>query len=202
MDLSDTMDGATPIDDISGLRMKSIRTQAQLNEAEFFNILKAAEKYLAGRPSKRLAPFTLQWVKKLHRDMFGDVWTWAGTIRNVELNHGWCARAYQIEEQLQNMLADLAVWQTAEPPIEQAARLHHRAVVIHPFLNGNGRWARMLANIWLRQRDAGLVKWPEQTLAAVSVIRDQYLRVIRHADNGDYAEWIELHKAYWMQKMA
>ena len=34
---------------------------------------------------------------------------------------------------------------------EQAVLLHHRAVQIHPFENGNGRWSRLLANIWLKK---------------------------------------------------
>ena len=34
--------------------------------------------------------------------------------------------------------------------LEQAVLIHHRAVQIHPFRNGNGRWSRMLSNIWLR----------------------------------------------------
>jgi Fic family protein len=43
--------------------------------------------------------------------------------------------------------------------IEISARLHYRAVVIHPFLNGNGRWSRMLANIYLKQNELKPTKW-------------------------------------------
>jgi hypothetical protein len=41
---------------------------------------------------------------------------------------------------------DLSFWHENKTfnAIEISARLHHRAVVIHPFLNGNGRWSRML----------------------------------------------------------
>jgi len=201
MDLNGNIEGASPLADLSGLKIKTIRTRPELFQAEFENILHATEKYLAGKPSKRLAPFTLQWIKKLHQEMFGDVWEWAGGVRNTELSHGWCARIYQIEPQLHNMLEDLKVWQTHMIPIEQAAYLHHRAVQIHPFLNGNGRWARLLSNIWLRQSGKGLVLWPEQIIAKTSVIRDRYLHAIHKADKGDMVELIALHKEYWKEKL-
>jgi Fic family protein len=80
--------------------------------------------------------------------------------------------------------------------IEQAARLHHRAVFIHPFLNGNGRWARMLANIYLKQRKEPLTLWPNETIGESSIIRQQYLDAIRAADCGDYRKLIQLHVQY------
>lgn len=58
--------GQTPIDDLSGLRDRSIRTMAQLNAAEAENIRKATLRYLAAAPSSRAAPFSLQWSLKLH----------------------------------------------------------------------------------------------------------------------------------------
>jgi fido (protein-threonine AMPylation protein) len=65
--------GQTPLDDISGLRIKGIRTQAELNAAEAENIRKAATKYLARRPTQRSARFDVPWSLRLHREMFGDV---------------------------------------------------------------------------------------------------------------------------------
>lgn len=54
-----------------------------------------------------------------------------------------------------------------------------RGVAIHPFLNGNGRWARMLANIWLKRNGHPITEWPEATISFKSVIRDEYLAAIR-----------------------
>lgn len=65
--------GETPID-VSGLKRKGIRTRAELNQAEAENIRKAVVKYLAAKPSRRSAPFTLSWSRRLHKQMFGDVW--------------------------------------------------------------------------------------------------------------------------------
>ena len=58
---------------------------------------------------------------------------------------------------------------------ETATRIHHRAVQIHPFQNGNGRWSRMLANIYLRQNGSMPVKWQEDLLSSENPKRDEYI---------------------------
>jgi len=170
-------------------------TRAELNRAEAENIRKVVVKYLAAKPSLRSAPFTLTWVKRLHKQMFGDVWKWAGDFRQENLNLGcdW----HQIQMQIQALLDDLVFWQErGDALLEQAARLHHRAVWIHPFSNGNGRWARMLANIWLKRHGQAIIEWPEETIGSTSVIRDEYLAAIRAADAGDERSLIELHRRF------
>jgi len=190
--------GTTPLDDISGLKKTYIRTREQLFEAEFENTSSAIFKYLSQKPSKRTGPFNLSWIKKLHNEMFGDVWMWAGKIRQTEKNIGLKIPLHQIEVELQKMLHDLFVWdESGMDLIEQAAMLHHKAVQIHPFENGNGRWARLLANIWLKLNDAPMTVWPDSKMSSgVSSIRDDYLKAIKAADNYDYKFLIELHRQY------
>lgn len=55
--------------------------------------------------------------------------------------------------ELKNLCDDIAYWNKNKTfdVFECATRIHHRAVQIHPF--ANGRWSRMLANIYLRQHD-------------------------------------------------
>ena len=187
--------GETPID-VSGLIPKGVTTRAKLNALEAENIRAATVRYLAARPSRRQAPFTLPWCVKLHGQMFGKVWRWAGTTRTTELNLG--VPAHRIQTDLQALLDDAAYWREHHvyDVIEQATRLHHRAVFIHPFLNGNGRWARFLANVWLKQARAPVVAWPEETIGDESVIRKAYLAAVRLADNGDYGPLVGLHRRY------
>ena len=83
--------------------------------------------------------------------------------------------------------------------MEQAARLHHRAVRVHPFPNGNGRWARMLANVWLKRHDHMVTVWPEETIGSKSIIRVEYLAAVRTADEGDEGPLIELHRRYTLE---
>lgn len=187
--------GKTPIDDISGLKLKEVATRRQLSLVEAENVLKATVKYLAAKPSRRMAPYNLTWFLKLHEEMFGDVWEWAGKPRQVDLNIGvaW----HQVEADLQNLVTDLEYWeQNWSDVLEQAVYLHHRAVHVHPFMNGNGRWARMLANIWLRLHDRPVIEWPEETIGAVGAVRNAYLAAIRSADNGDMGHLLDLHRRF------
>lgn len=189
-----SIDGATLFDP-SYLIDKTIRTRSELNRAEARNILRAIEKYLATRPSPRKAPFHLPWMLKLHHEMFGDVWENAGEIRKEDLNIGvaW----HQVEVQLFELQQDLECWQSNRIDIvEQSARLHHRAVFIHPFHDGNGRWARLLANILLMRSGKSIIRWPESGMLSETEIRSEYLSAIRQADSGDLQPLFELHHTY------
>ncbi len=100
---------------LSGLRpgiRKRIVSRHDLNLLEGQNIRLATVKYLAATPSHTQAPFTLTWAVKLHKEMFQNVWSWAGQIRNVELNLG--LPAVQIREALYNLLEDLRCWEDSE----------------------------------------------------------------------------------------
>jgi fido (protein-threonine AMPylation protein) len=159
MPLFEPIDGETPIDDVSGLMVKGIALRSELNVVEAANILKATEKYLIGPVTERLAPFDFTWVCRLHKEMFGDVWKWAGTFRTDQTNIS--IPPHLIETQVYDLVACLPFWKDQPWPV-QAAHLHHRAVAIHPFPNGNGRWSRMLANIWFRRNKQPFTEWPEQ----------------------------------------
>ena len=189
--------GATPIDDISGLIPKHLRTRSELFAAEATNISRVVGRYFVSRPSRAQASFTLRWALRLHREMFGDVWKWAGVRRTRDgMNIG--VAHHHIDATLQSLFDDLAVWRRygTYEMVERAARLHHRAVQIHPFVNGNGRWSRMLANIMLKQDGWSPTQWPEQTVGTASEIRAEYLAAVKAADMHDYAPRIELHRRF------
>lgn len=189
------IEGETPIDDISGLKIKTVRTRKALHDVEAENIRSAILKYMSAKPTRKQAPFDLHWLKTLHKEMLGRVWSWAGEFRKRDTNIG--VPPHQIEERLYVLLGDLEYWgQSTIPLIEQAAILHHRAVTIHPFLNGNGRWSRLLANIWLKLHDHPPTDWPEDTLGDESMIRKEYLKAIHDADEGNYAPLIALHQRF------
>ena len=189
------IDGETPIDP-SHLKDKAITTRGELNRAEAENVRKAIVKYLVAKPSRRSAPFDLSWFCRLHYEMFGDVWLWAGELRKTDLNIGvpWP----QVSSRLMDLVSHLAFWKTTRsfPFVEQAARLHYHAVAVHPFQNGNGRWARMLASIWLVRHGQAIIRWPEETMGTAGNVREEYLAALRVADQGDYEPLIELHRRF------
>jgi Fic-DOC domain mobile mystery protein B len=187
--------GETPIDPSGLKRRGSVTTRRELASVEALNINKAFLKYLASKPSSRSATFDYEWFLKLHREMFGDVWTWAGVVRTHDANIG--VRHVQIVERLSGVVGDLHSWSGFGHPLEtQAVWLHHKAVQIHPFENGNGRWARLLSNIWLKLQGAPIVFWPDRLLGVASEVRDEYLGAIRAADRGDYRGLAELHRRF------
>ena len=190
--------GETPIDP-SGLRpglRKRIRTRGELIPHEAENIRAAITKYLAAVPTKRTAKFTEEWALKLHKEMFGRVWTWAGRLRTLELSIGVAPE--RVATEFHKLFADIHCWQEPEMPfVVQAATLHHRAVWIHPFENGNGRWARLLANIWLRLHNQPLTRWPETGIAGhESTIRREYIATLQEADGHNLGPLIALHQRY------
>jgi Fic family protein len=63
-------------------------------------------------------------------------------------------------------------------PIERAALAHHRLAAIHPFIDGNGRTARLVMNLLL-MRDG----YPPTIILRVN--RRQYYRVLAGADKGN-----------------
>jgi len=196
IDATKPMNEATPLDDISGLKLPGDKAYSlkEIYTAEANNIAIATLKYLSAPPSRQTAPFSYAWLLELHDEMFGHVWDWAGTLRTVELSIG--IQAYRVPTALRELADDIAYWDTHQTYdiYETAARIHHRAVQIHPFRNGNGRWSRMLANIYLRQHGAMPVKWQENLLSKENPQRDAYIRALKKADHGDYVRLIAMHR--------
>ena len=188
---------ATYVDDISGLKLDTSKnyTMKELYLYEAKNITKATIKYLYITPNNKLAPFTYNWLSQLHKEMFGDVWEWAGKNRQVELSIG--IKAYLVPTEIKKLVDDLDFWNINKTFSirEIASRLHHRAVQIHPFINGNGRWSRMLANIFLKQNGLQPTKWNENLLSKDNKHRKDYINALKQADNGDYTELIQMQSS-------
>lgn len=75
-------------------------------------------------------------------------------------------------------------------PVIVAGIAQHRLVWIHPFMDGNGRTARMLTTLLLSQRGYDF-KYLLQLSTYYSANRDDYYRALRRADaTGDYTDWL------------
>ncbi len=178
---------------MSGLKIKGITTRQEADTHELKNYTMAANKYLNRKPTKRMAPFTSKWMLKLHKEMLGQVWKWAGKPRTSEKNIG--VQPHLIRVELEDFARNIAVWESDS--IEDASMIHYQTVRIHPFEDGNGRWSRLLTNIWLRQRNLGIIAWPTTAMRdATSPIHKEYILAIRAADRQNYEPLIELHMTY------
>lgn len=162
----------------------SLATKEELNEWERENILRARE--WAIRDRTRPADMASDgYLRKLHLRMFDQTWKWAGQYRRTEKNIGipFC----QIREQLGALLGDVRYWieHGTYPPDEIAVRFHHRLVVIHPFPNGNGRHARIIADVLAMKLGHPAFTWGATDLVKPGEARARYLDAIRAADKGD-----------------
>ncbi len=187
--------GETPYEDLEGfipVKIYPNPTRQQVDELEEENIRKATLKYLSKKPSKRKASFDYYWLLGLHREMYGDVWAWAGKTRTQNTQIGF--DKYEIQGALMTLAADMQEWPNHFDFLECAMRIHHRAVQIHPFKNGNGRWSRLLANVWLKQNGQPLTEWPG--IVGVSPIRDDYLAAVKAADALNFEALLALHRRY------
>jgi len=184
MPIFEPIEGNTPIDDISGLIPTHITTKAELDEWEAANILKAVRKYLI---SGKKSVITVEGLKKVHKDMFDDTWEWAGKFRVKSTNVG--VDPHHIREEIKKLVDDIDFWKKDKDGInlfEQSVRIHHRLVYIHPFENGNGRHARLVADIFLSSHGKKLPSWPDAQLIKKTDIRARYIKALKEADKGDY----------------
>jgi Fic family protein len=86
--------------------------------------------------------------------------------------------AQQIPTKINELLQTISQNQDELTPIELAAHFHHKFVYIHPFIDGNGRTARLLTNIILIRNG-----YPFTVLLKVD--RPKYLRTLSEADHGN-----------------
>lgn len=174
---------ATPIGDVSHLIPKHIETQTQLNEYEASNIAQATRKYLLKR---RKYLMTVEFIKKVHKEMFEQTWTWAGAFRTVSLNFG--VEPIQIPIDIHNLARDIEFWEKDNTlsVFDRSVYIHHRLVKIHPFFNGNGRHARLISDIFLFGRGEKLPNWPDKELIEKTKIREIYIKSMQEADRGNY----------------
>ena len=183
--------GATHIDpdEAGGLLLTHITTQGELNRWEQENIVEALAWIEKTKPTDILNE---QFIKQLHKRMFGNVWKWAGQFRRSGKNIGvlW----HQIPENIKNMCDDVPEWIQSqyESPEEMAVRFHHRLVWIHPFPNGNGRHSRLMANIFLENVLHGSpFTWGNQDLSNPNESRSRYINALQEADNGNLVPLLE-----------
>jgi Fic-DOC domain mobile mystery protein B len=183
--LATPSDGNTPLspDEVADL-IPSLATKEELNEWERENILLARTWATADRsPPMEIAAD--DYVRKLHRKMFDQTWKWAGQYRLTEKNIG--VAVHEIRERLMELCGGVRYWiqNNTYSPDEIAVRFHHRLVLIHPFPNGNGRHARLIADVLVMKLGRPTFTWGSANLIKEGEARTKYLEAVRTADHGD-----------------
>ena len=128
------------------------------------------------------APLTLATVRNIHKLILAHIDDDnAGQYRQVPVRIAGTAHqppeAWEIERLMQEWHDWLSGAAQDTHPVTRAAQLHHRLVAIHPFIDGNGRTARLVMNLSL-MRDG----YPPTIIQHIN--RQQYYRVLAQADLG------------------
>lgn len=186
----DYAEGATPLnpDEAVGIIPTHIVNHGQLNEWELTNVLNGERWAFSKMRRRRYRDvLTSEFIRVLHRRMFGDTWKWAGSFRNTEKNIG--IDPAQIQPALEDLCADVKTQLTfsSYPLDEIAVRFSHRLVAIHPFANGNGRLSRTIADLLLVEHGAMRFTWGAGNLVNENETRLRYLAALREADRKNYA---------------
>lgn len=180
-------DGATPLDydELEGLLLTHITTRGELDRWEMENINQAI---LWSDGLKKKDFFNIDFVCRVHKEMFSIVWKWAGKFRKSDKNIG--VPSNEIAVEIQKLCDDAKAWLSFKTysPDEFTARFHHRLVFIHPFANGNGRHARLMADLILEKIfNTTAFSWGGASLAKPDDTRKEYIDALKLADDHDYS---------------
>lgn len=178
-------DAATPLtpDERNGLLLTHITTRGELNEAEALNIAEADD--WAFRRKRDVLDEAF--LRALHRRMFAKVWRWAGAWSR-ERDRRIGVDYWLIQPELHDLIDTARYWieNGVYPADEIALRFHHKLTWIHPFPNGNGRFARTAADLLAVRLGRERFSWGGAGLVRPEETRARYVAALRAADGNDF----------------
>ena len=190
--------GATPIDldELKDLIPDYISTMGELNQLEQSNI---ADGFLWAGKQELDDLLSVSFILKLHKNMFNQVWKWAGKTRKSNKNIG--VMKENIMNDLAILIGNTKYWidNKTFSNDEIAARFHHRLVQIHIFPNGNGRHARLITDLLLQKLGKDKFTWG--TMGAHTLLevegktRSDYVAALKKADGDDFVDLIKFVKS-------
>lgn len=158
-----------------------------IHNAEFEGFLTAEILFTENLTPK--TKFTIKYICDIHRTALKELYSFAGHFRSVNVSKGGFVfpagrfipdNMRIFEEEILAHLPDHYAHQ--EELIKDIAKVHGELLFIHPFREGNGRTARILANLMARKQGyTGLnfrqVNFDEYIIAVQQVARKDYSRM-------------------------
>ena len=192
MDDGLTTTGAPPDDVMADLVHSGLLDPRAREAAELEALAHVYDTYVFR--GKRKTPgtgwFTESFIRRVHADMLGDIWKWAGKYRTEYWAVG--VEPHLIPEEVQMLCRDFAAWDAPDssmPILEIGARVQNRLTRIHAFKKGNGKHACLLTDIYLRSRRHPIPKWPQfDAMEHGDKMREQYIFAMIRADEDYYEE--------------
>jgi len=134
--------------------------------------------------------FNVSDVREMHRVWLGEIYEWAGNYRNVNLSKGefTFAAARQVPMLMEKFEQGVLTkhtpcnFKSRERVVTALAEVHTELILIHPFREGNGRVARILATLMANQVGLSLLdfeplegrKRPEYLVAVAAGLDHNY----------------------------
>jgi cell filamentation protein len=174
----------------------SLTTEKEINESEFEGFLKA-EIYFTEKLSSR-TKFDAKYILGLHKMSLIHLYSFAGKYRDVNMSKGgfpFAAAKFlpetmtEFEKEILSKLKNK--YERQEDLIKDVAIVHGELLFIHPFREGNGRTARLLANLMVRK--AGLESLKFENVGKKEF--EDYVKAVQNCANKDYSKMIDFIKS-------
>jgi len=171
------------------LRNKLGLTRADdINEAELVLLSQLYDHVLGiTRRDQRL---TVAMIKEWHRQWLGNLYTWAGAERSVNISKD--GFPFPPTSQISRLLADFdqhclarltpCYGMSLQQAVAAIAEVHVELILIHPFREGNGRLARLVADAMAFQAGIGPLDYSPWNNR-----RDSYIAAIQTGLDRNYA---------------
>lgn len=131
----------------------SIKHSEELDEAEARLVSLKITKISTSRPLSA-TEFTVDFYLDLHKQLFGDIYDWAGQLRTVEISKGTTsfARVQYLEQNMRALFDELKNDRFLEglsrrELVGKLAYYYGELNVLHPFREGNGRTSRTFLSL-------------------------------------------------------
>lgn len=137
--------------------LQGITDKALLAEAEFEGFLMA--EILFTEQLTTTTRFDCKYIRSIHKTALKELYSFAGHYRTVNMSKGGFLfpsalfipqNMQTFENEILSQLPD--IYPDKEELIHDVAVVHGELLFIHPFREGNGRTARILANLMVRKQ--------------------------------------------------
>lgn len=134
--------------------------------------------------------FDVAYLQEIHRRALGRVYGFAGRYRTVNLSKDGFTfpAALHLPQSMADFERDMLrplphTWPDAASLVRDVARVHAELLFIHPFREGNGRTARVLANLMAYKNGSTSFEW--EALAEPERF-NRYVRAVQAAGGLKY----------------
>lgn len=165
-----------------------LKTLAEIEKAEFDGFLFAYKTLFDELDTK--TKFNLKYIFKIHKLALGHLYSFAGKSRTVNISKGgfMFPPAFALDNALkefdETVLKKLPLrYDNKDELIKYVALVHAELLFIHPFREGNGRTARLLANLMLAK--AGYKLLDLENFSKTKF--EEYVIAVKMASNKNYA---------------